>query len=384
MEPTAEVLTRLEPLLRPLGPALYELRSPVPPGHARARPDRRRRGAAAADAARPQPDQLVNVTTLPGIKGVAIGMPDMHEGYGFPVGGVAGTVLPTASISPGGIGFDINCGVRLLATGLSMRGEASVEPWCTSLAASIPTASGAAAGWRFEREQLERVLAEGVPYVVRVLGLAAARGSRRASSRAGALAGADADRGGGPGQASAAGTSSGRWAAATTSSRSRSSSAVYDAGPPRRSGCRGPGHGLIHTGSRGLGPPGLHATTCARWTGDGPKTASAARPAARLRAVASPRGAGATRGACAPRPTSPGATARCSPTGSARSSAGSWAARGEALASLVYDVAHNIAKLEEHRTAAKQALRPPQGGDARVPPGTPGAARRVPRRSASR
>jgi tRNA-splicing ligase RtcB (3'-phosphate/5'-hydroxy nucleic acid ligase) len=63
-------------------------------------------------------EQLVNVTTLPGVVRQAIGMPDMHEGYGFPVGGVAATRWPDGVISPGGIGFDINCGVRLLATNL--------------------------------------------------------------------------------------------------------------------------------------------------------------------------------------------------------------------------------------------------------------------------
>src|ERR1700693_1025202 len=66
-------------------------------------------------------EQLVNVATLPGITRYAIGMPDMRQGYGFPVGGVAGTVLPDGVISPGGIGFDINCGVRLLAAGLDVR-----------------------------------------------------------------------------------------------------------------------------------------------------------------------------------------------------------------------------------------------------------------------
>jgi RNA-splicing ligase RtcB len=60
-------------------------------------------------------EQLVNVTALPGLVGPVYGMPDMHEGYGFPVGGVAATALPDGVISPGGIGFDINCGVRLLA-----------------------------------------------------------------------------------------------------------------------------------------------------------------------------------------------------------------------------------------------------------------------------
>src|SRR5262245_45695222 len=59
-------------------------------------------------------EQLVNVTTLPGIYGAALAMPDAHEGYGFPIGGVAAMRWPDGVISPGGIGYDINCGVRLL------------------------------------------------------------------------------------------------------------------------------------------------------------------------------------------------------------------------------------------------------------------------------
>src|SRR5262245_39738989 len=64
--------------------------------------------------------QLVNVASLPGVQRAVLGMPDMHEGYGFPVGGVAATKLPDGVISPGGIGFDINCGVRLLASELRL------------------------------------------------------------------------------------------------------------------------------------------------------------------------------------------------------------------------------------------------------------------------
>src|SRR5437879_3559752 len=59
--------------------------------------------------------QVVNVATLPGIVGYSLGMPDIHWGYGFPVGGVAATDAEHGVVSPGVIGFDINCGVRLLA-----------------------------------------------------------------------------------------------------------------------------------------------------------------------------------------------------------------------------------------------------------------------------
>ncbi len=117
-------------------------------------------------------DQLVNVTTLPGITFAALGMPDMHEGYGFPVGGVAATVLPDGAISPGGIGFDINCGVRLLATPYA---HADVAPRLGSLvhelSRSVPTGYGRGGKLALGREALERVLAEGCPYLVRERGL---------------------------------------------------------------------------------------------------------------------------------------------------------------------------------------------------------------------
>jgi tRNA-splicing ligase RtcB (3'-phosphate/5'-hydroxy nucleic acid ligase) len=64
--------------------------------------------------------QIVNVATLPGIVNYAIAMPDIHEGYGFPIGGVAATAISQGGvISPGGIGYDINCGVRLLAADIN-------------------------------------------------------------------------------------------------------------------------------------------------------------------------------------------------------------------------------------------------------------------------
>ena len=64
-------------------------------------------------------EQLVNVATLAGIQKFALAMPDIHEGYGFPIGGVAATIYPDGIISPGGIGYDINCGVRLLLSDIS-------------------------------------------------------------------------------------------------------------------------------------------------------------------------------------------------------------------------------------------------------------------------
>lgn len=107
-------------------------------------------------------EQLVNVTSLPGLDGPAFGMPDMHEGYGFPVGGVAATSGPDAVISPGGIGFDINCGVRLLVTGIE---RAAFEPLrervVHELSRSIPSGYGWSGRLVLDRAALDRVLEGG-------------------------------------------------------------------------------------------------------------------------------------------------------------------------------------------------------------------------------
>jgi len=66
------------------------------------------------------PEQVANVATLPGIVGKSMAMPEIHWGYGFPIGGVAATSADDGVISPGGVGFDINCGVRLVRTNLHM------------------------------------------------------------------------------------------------------------------------------------------------------------------------------------------------------------------------------------------------------------------------
>src|SRR5687767_14844783 len=91
---------------------------------ARFRPDMRTTGRVYADrtlfeamVADQTLEQVANVATLPGIVGPALAMPDAHQGYGFPIGGVAATDADgDGVVSPGGVGFDINCGVRLLAT----------------------------------------------------------------------------------------------------------------------------------------------------------------------------------------------------------------------------------------------------------------------------
>ncbi len=118
-------------------------------------------------------DQLVNVSTLRGIVRAAYGMPDMHEGYGFPVGGVAATLLPDGVVSPGGIGFDINCGVRLLTSAIEYAAVVDrIEAVVHELSRSVPAGFGRASKeLAFDRAQLDHLLNEGVPYLVTELSI---------------------------------------------------------------------------------------------------------------------------------------------------------------------------------------------------------------------
>src|SRR6185436_5604155 len=91
-------------------------------------------------------EQIANGATLPGIVKAALAMPDIHQGYGLPVGGVVATDASDGVVSPGAIGFDINCGVRLLRTGLEAADVAPrVRELVEALYATIPTGVGAAA-----------------------------------------------------------------------------------------------------------------------------------------------------------------------------------------------------------------------------------------------
>ena len=106
--------------------------------------------------------QLQNVATLPGIVDAALAMPDIHQGYGFPVGGVAAMELPDGVVSPGGVGYDINCGVRLLVLPLSEPelGERR-EPLVHELSRAIPAGTGKRGALQLSGAELDGVLREG-------------------------------------------------------------------------------------------------------------------------------------------------------------------------------------------------------------------------------
>lgn len=114
-------------------------------------------------------EQLVNVATLPGIVNYALAMPDMHEGYGFPIGGVAGTEIESGGvISPGGVGFDINCGARLL---LSDKSREEIMPLIQNLTEQIykdvPSGVGRGGKIKLDKSSLNEVLEKGVDYLVK-------------------------------------------------------------------------------------------------------------------------------------------------------------------------------------------------------------------------
>src|SRR2546422_2621944 len=106
--------------------------------------------------------QVANVAHLPGIVSAALAMPDIHWGYGFPVGGVAATNAENGIVSPGGIGFDINCGVRLLATDLlneHIRGK--VDKLADELFSQLPSGVGGAGMRDLDAAEMRSVMVRG-------------------------------------------------------------------------------------------------------------------------------------------------------------------------------------------------------------------------------
>ncbi|HWQ83153.1 MAG TPA: RtcB family protein, partial [Anaerolineales bacterium] len=113
-------------------------------------------------------EQAVNAATLPGLVGQVTIMPDMHQGYGFPIGAVAATRLPDGVVSPGAVGYDINCGVRLLGSQLEFR---QVEPYLDELATTLnaycPSGVGEAGSVKLSENDLEQVCRDGARWALK-------------------------------------------------------------------------------------------------------------------------------------------------------------------------------------------------------------------------
>lgn len=197
-------------------------------------------------------DQLANGAMLPGIVKAAFAMPDIHQGYGLPVGGVVATDAETGVVSPGAIGFDINCGVRMLATSLE---ERDVKPRMRALVDAlydaVPTGVGAKGPLSLDRKELGAVMAQGARWAVgRGYGLGEDLSHIESSGRI------DGAR---PDTVSQQAMERGLRQLGTLGSGNHFLEVqvvdeVYDAGAADRFGVhRGQVTVMIHTGSRGLG-----------------------------------------------------------------------------------------------------------------------------------
>ncbi|MFO8036272.1 MAG: RtcB family protein [Anaerolineales bacterium] len=138
-------------------------------------------------------EQAVNTACLPGLVGNVVVMPDMHQGYGFPIGGVAATRYPEGVISPGAIGYDINCGVRLLSTNLPYE---EVDPFLSDLATELyrqcPSGVGVSGHLQLDQDEMRRMLREGSRWAEKE-GYATSEDVRR-TEEGGRLEGADPDK----------------------------------------------------------------------------------------------------------------------------------------------------------------------------------------------
>ena len=196
--------------------------------------------------------QAVNVATLPGIVGPSLAMPDIHQGYGFPIGGVAATDWKEGVVSPGGVGFDINCGVRLVRTSLSADDvRPRLRELIKQLFRDVPCGTGGEGPIRISKQQLDQVLVKGAQWVVEN-GYGEPRDTEFTEER-GCLAGAD------PEQVSDRAAERGRPQLGTLGSGNhflevQRVEKVFDAEAARAMGLEENGVVvLIHCGSRGLG-----------------------------------------------------------------------------------------------------------------------------------
>ena len=113
-------------------------------------------------------EQVANVATLPGLVGRSLAMPDAHQGYGFPIGGVAAADPDDGVVSAGGVGFDINCGVRLLAAPVAAEDvQQKLEPLLNQLFRDIPCGTGRKGLLNVTGGELDEVLRDGARWAVR-------------------------------------------------------------------------------------------------------------------------------------------------------------------------------------------------------------------------
>ena len=199
--------------------------------------------------------QASNVATLPGILKHAVVLPDAHEGYGFPIGGVAATSYEDGVISPGGVGYDINCGVRLMVTNLDEKDvRPKIQPLINAIFRNVPSGLGSRRkDFRVTKSELDRISIEGARYVIEKFGLGWPEDLKHIEEE-GCLDGAD------PSYVSAAAKQRGFPQIGTLGSGNhflevQKVDKIFDERAAKRMGITHEGQVtvLVHTGSRGFG-----------------------------------------------------------------------------------------------------------------------------------
>jgi tRNA-splicing ligase RtcB len=325
-------------------------------------------------------EQLRNVAHLPGIVKYALAMPDIHWGYGFPIGGVAAVDAEHGAVSPGGVGYDINCGVRLVATDLeAARVRSRMEAIVGELYRAVPAGVGSSDALpRLDERELDRVLTRGARWSVE-LGLSAGSDDVERCEEGGCLAGADPDA------VSPQARQRGRDQVGTLGSGNHFLEVqevveIYDEAVARAFGLeQGQLTVMIHSGSRGLGyqvcDDALGALTRdrGRYGDDYARLPDPQLACAPATSDAGRRYLGAMQAAA-----NYAWANRQAMTGLAAEALQKALGLGpsDVRARLVYDVCHNVAKHEEHevegerrrllvhRKGATRAFGP---GDPRVP-----------------
>ena len=315
-------------------------------------------------------EQVMNVATLPGIVEASYAMPDIHWGYGFPIGGVAATdVAADGVVSPGGVGFDISCGVRLLAAPLQREDIAGVLPrLMDQLMRDVPHGAGPGGIWRIRGlDELDQVLSGGSRFAVQ-RGLGVARDLERCED-GGVLAGADANA------VSPRAKERGIHEVGSIGSGNHflEVQAVAEISEPEAAAAFGLRLGqvcvLIHCGSRGLGHQ--VCTDHVRVMGPAMRRYGIAVPDAQL--------------ACVPVSSPEGDAYLAAMNASANFGRANRQMLAEAVRrafqrvagvegiDLVYDVSHNLAKLETHLVGGQERLVcvHRKGATRALPPGHP-------------
>lgn len=197
-------------------------------------------------------EQAVNAATLPGLVGQVTIMPDMHQGYGFPIGAVAATRLPDGVISPGAVGYDINCGVRLLGSQIEYtQAEDHLDELASTLNAYCPSGVGESGSVKLSENDLDQVCREGARWALK--NGYATQGDLRRTEAGGRLEGAD------PGQVSPRARQRGRPQLGTLGAGNHfiEVDVVDQVFDPKAAGAMGLKEGClavqIHCGSRGFG-----------------------------------------------------------------------------------------------------------------------------------